>query len=89
MGVVTRRTPAERADARVVEDRFFLPDAFDPALAFGLPRALPAGPRLGDRESRDGPVKARAVLDGQLVEQAPVGRQPLEQIGRGDESLVE
>ena len=43
---------------------------------------------LGDREPGDRPMKSRSILGGELVEQAPVGRQPLQQVGRGEHLLV-
>ncbi len=88
LGVGHHRPAPQRADARLVENRFFLADALLPALAVRLPRALPPGAALRGREPGDGPVKARTVLGGELVEQAPVGRQPLEQVGRGKRLLL-
>ena len=77
------------ADAGFVEDGFFLSDVLLTALAILVLRAFPAGAGIGNDQSRDGAVQAGTVFSREFVEQAPVGRQPLEENGRGEHLLVQ
>ena len=83
------RPAAQFADAGVMQHRLLAPDAFGVALALGGLEPQPALFRIRVIQARHRAVQAVPIGFGQLVEQAAVGDDRVQQVQRGAHALLQ